>query len=136
MNEQWGKGPRLMAWLFGGAVAGAVLGAGTAFARDDAPQPPQPVYWQPQAIPPYEPTGSSLWFNESTEVWAIFAVIAVAITVMSAAGTFWIRWSATTDPAELAKVDPWLRANLEKYQAERQRPPQAGPGGPEPGTNT
>jgi hypothetical protein len=43
MNGQSAKRPQLMACLFGGAVAGAMLWTGTGIARDDTPQPPQPV---------------------------------------------------------------------------------------------
>jgi len=89
------------------------------------PQASQPFSPPPRFAGPEEPPGSSYWFNESTEVWAIVAVIARAITLVSAVGTFWVRWSATTDPVELAKVDPWLRANMEKYQAEQRPTPPA-----------
>jgi hypothetical protein len=111
MNKHRGKRLRPAAWpLFSGTITVALLWVGGVHGQD--PRVSQPFTPPPRFAVPEEPPGSSLWFNESTEVWAIVAVIAGAITLASAVGTFWVRWSATTDPAELAKVDPWLRANL------------------------
>jgi hypothetical protein len=129
MNKHRSKGLRLVASpLFGVTIAVALLWAGAVHGQD--PRVSQPFTPPPRFAVPEDPPASSYWFNESTEVWAIVAVIAGAITLASAVGTFWVRWSATTDPAELAKVDPWLRANLEKYQAEQRSTPPARLGEP------
>jgi hypothetical protein len=66
---------------------------------------------------------------------AIFIVIGVTLMVLSWLTRLYLRTTATTDPHELAKDDPWVRAYLARTRAARAAAPRepASPARAKPG---
>jgi hypothetical protein len=108
-----GRQQQMAAWnRIGTAIALGVIWTGTALGQF-TPTQPQPTYLLDQ---PAE-EDDSIWVHETAKMYAVAAAVAVAILVLSFVTGVYIRWSATTDPETLAKRDPWLRANWDRWKA-------------------
>jgi hypothetical protein len=79
--------------------------------------------WQPARFQPYIPQhvdpGPQGPSNSELAALAICILIGVAGIVVSWLTRLWICSSATTDPAELARRDPWMRERLGQWNAAR-----------------
>jgi hypothetical protein len=85
----------------------------------------QPAQQQPLTFPRPDP---GPWFPSDLETvgMAVFIVVSVAGIILSWLTRLWLRSSATTDPRELARRDPWMQARMAQLKAARNGAPPDG----------
>jgi hypothetical protein len=109
----------MAAWnRFGAVIVLGAIWTGTALGQF-TPTQPQPT----EIIDQTADEDDSIWVHDTAKMYGVAAAVAVAILVLSFVTGVYIRWSATTDPEKLAKTDPWLRANWERWKAAQEANP-------------
>jgi hypothetical protein len=86
-------------------------------ARPAQPQSPPEIAKAPDVtVAPPTPVGT-LMLGETLSAFMIFIFAAGGVTLLAIGARFYFHMTRPADPVRLALTDPWIRANLERFEA-------------------